>query len=330
MILYNPNPQDKSAQKICEDHFYKISQENEVIPPWGKLWVVKGKVVVVFPFDKAEDFDVPPTIFIDETIQQDLNLFLIGGIAFKPIIIATMIATYIQTLLNIRAKYPSFWKKGTSPPRLHLKDQMHDSRRKKTAWHEVSRVEERLLIKTIIRQIRDNAGLKLFAPIHLEALRKNTQLPNIDLPDNQNDQLKISMAAIMFKSMLSNIKLDSPRIEFIADHDHTQIFVGKNKRQATLHFMDNIMKSSPEVPVNAEFIWDENARYTSRFPSEFTFDRLEITGCDLRRLVECIGLQFVDLFIGVWKLANAEKRPIMGIGSEDLGSVCICDMHWAR
>ncbi len=187
-----------------------------------------------------------------------------------------------------------------------------------------------MLFKTFVPMLKQLSGLKLIAPIHLNqlgtALKKT--LPQGDL---QTRQMALQMAAVMMRSMLEGANLVDDRLEIIADHDHTPLSlgVGKNRRQATLHLLDALVGTHANVPLKQELFWDKDARYSSKFPDDFSWDMLESKGYPLRTLTESVGLQFVDAYIGLWRIINRNNQPCLGIVSDDLGVQTVTNMHWA-
>jgi hypothetical protein len=133
----------------------------------------------------------------------------------------------------------------------------------------------------------------------------------------------------MLRAMLSNSNLVVDRLEIVADHDHTQIRVGTGRRQATLHLLNGLVTAGSVVPMKADLIWDSNARYSSKFPSNFSLETMGCEGFPLRTLVESVGLQFIDVYLGLWRIINSERKPFMGVSSDDLGIQTVTNMTWA-
>jgi len=130
--------------------------------------------------------------------------------------------------------------------------------------------------------------------------------------------------------MLSDAHLVIDQIEIIADHDHTQVSLGKRRRQATLHLVDGLLGGMGDLPTKPRLIWNDRARYKSKFPTGFSWHTLEFGGFPIRPLVEAVGLQFADIYLGIWRIIDAEGRPYFGITSDDLGVQTISNMTWAH
>ena len=146
--------------------------------------------------------------------------------------------------------------------------------------------------------------------------------------DVQKKQLSIQIASLMLKIMLAEANLTVNQIEVVADHDFTRISVGKGRRQATLHLLDGLVNGKSLGEGTPDIIWNDQARYTSRFSPAMTRNVLETDGFCIRTLVESLGLQFVDAYLGLWRTVNAEKRTHFGIGSDELGVQVISNMVW--
>jgi hypothetical protein len=140
----------------------------------------------------------------------------------------------------------------------------------------------------------------------------------------------------MLSAMLSNTSFTIEKLEVIADYNPTRIIVGSKKRQATLHFFEglhiaNALKTQSEnLPIKCDLIIDKDARYSSKFPSDFSLNALENQGYCIRKLVESVGLQLIDVYLGIGRIIDSEKKPYMGITSDDLGTQTVARVNWLQ
>ena len=51
-------------------------------------------------------------------------------------------------------------------------------------------------------------------------------------------------------------------------------------------------------------------------------------GYPIRPLVDAVGLQFTDLFLGSWRQAKYASRTALGVEMKDLGDVVTVVTHW--
>ena len=299
------------------------------LPAWGKIWVRAGKVICAMPLHPIDQFNAPPLLFIDETLDNKRNLFFVGALVFRSLSAIIATARHIQNLVVLAQAHKGFWLPSHEPPRLHLRELNHPAAWLKTPWKHVPRRDIEVLFRTFVPSIRELAVLKVISPIPLNSLRTVVSRTFPDHGDTQLQQLSIQLASIMLRTTLTDAHPVGDQLEIIADHDHTPVSLGKRRRQATLHLVDGLLGGMGDLPTKPRLIWNDRARYKSKFPKGFSWHTLEFDGFPIRPLVEAVGLQFVDIYLGIWRIINAEGHPYFGITSDDLGVQTISNMTWA-
>ena len=330
MYTIVPFEGDDSAQAQAE-HLHKELVENglsDQLPKWGKIWVREGKVICIMPSHPFDEFNAPPLVFIDETLDLKRQIFFLGALIFRSAHAIVAVARHIQNLVVLAEAHPKFWLPNAPPPRLHLRELNHFAAKLKTPWKHVPRMNIELLFKTFVPSIREMSGLRLIAPVSQTHLLKSIRNIAPQTADAQLQQVTIQLAATQLRAMLADSKLSVDKLEIIPDYDRSAISLGTSSRQATLHLLDALAGAKALTPLPQELIWNKDARYSSKFPNDFSLRRLQGDGYPLRALVESVGLQFVDVYLGLWRTINSEKRPHFGISSDDLGVQVSSNMVW--
>jgi hypothetical protein len=145
------------------------------------------------------------------------------------------------------------------------------------------------------------------------------------LPD-----LRIQIAMMQFRALASGTLRTEKPFEVVIDHDSKRISVGGRGRQTTLRVGEVLQREATEASLNRVSLdWDGQRRFSSKFPRDFTYETFWQQGYPLRPLVECIGLQFVDVCLGLWKQLTLHGKSPARITASELGSMNICKMTWA-
>jgi len=92
------------------------------LPAWGKIWVRAGKVICAMPRHPIDQFNAPPLLFIDETLDNKRNLFFVGALVFRSLSAIIATARHIQNLVVLAQAHKGFWLPNHEPPRLHLRE----------------------------------------------------------------------------------------------------------------------------------------------------------------------------------------------------------------
>jgi len=327
-----PHTEDNHAQEEADKLQSELEKSGQALqlPSWGKIWVRSGKVIWTIPSHPLEDFFAPPLSFVDETLDEKLNIFAIGALIFRAPNAAVAALRHIQNLVVLAELHKEFWPPNLPPPRLHLRELTHPAAKLKTAWRHIPRPHIEMLFRTFIPTIREQAGLKLISPISLNDMRRAIRKVFPNQPETQYNQLAIQLSAQLLHALLEGSNLSIEQLELVVDYNRTPILVGEVKRQATLHFRDCLLRANEKNPLKAQLIWKADARYSSKFPEGFSLSMLEQCGCDARTLVEVIGLQFIDIYLGLWRTVRAQGKPYFGISQEDLGLQVVTTTTWAH
>lgn len=331
IYAFSPFSEDVNANNQAVLLKEELITEGKVsnIPAWGMLFVRNEKVICVLPKHPIDEFNEAPVMFIDETYNTQRNYFFLGALVFRSLPLILVVSRHIQNLIVLAKANEGFWPTNEPPPRLHLRELNNKSSRKKSNWKKLSRKHIELLFKTIVPSIREQSGLKLISPVDLLKLENTISKAFPNELNNQVKQLSMQFTSMQIVMMLIHSNVSVKNIEIVADHDSTPVNLGKGKRQSTLHIVDSLNKTLEGKNQEFEFFRDANIKYSSKFPDDFTLNKISTVGFPLRDLVLSVGLQFIDTYLGLWRKINETGRPSWSISHTDLGFYLIPEMKWA-
>ena len=76
--------------------------------PWGHAWALKRNIVVLVPWNRLEEMQEPPVIFMDETYEESRQVFAYGALVMGAWEAIMRTLWYLESLLLIRAQIPGF------------------------------------------------------------------------------------------------------------------------------------------------------------------------------------------------------------------------------
>lgn len=320
-----PPSADDVARRASEAVHAEIESRAEVLPDWGKVWARDGRVIGAMQVHPIKDFGPPPVMLIDESMDERTKTFLIGGLLLRPLHAVLLVLAHLQNLLLLASRHAGFWNYEAAPPRMHLREWTKYEARMKTAWRHIPIEEIKSLVKLVVPGVRELAGLRLLSPVSIQDLRRSLKRAFSDTDvEIQLRQVSIQMASLQIGMMLQDSKPAITEIELIADRDSTPVSLGPRRRQATLHLLDGLVGET-KLPVK---LTAGSQPYTSRFPADFSLRTLANEGYPIRPLMECIGLQVCDVYLGLWRATKSGKE-CLGIRNEELDWHLIPSMTWA-
>ena len=142
--------------------------------------------------------------------------------------------------------------------------------------------------------------------------------------------LRLQAAAMQFQIAATATLNPARTFELVVDHDYRPIKVGGRRRQATLRLRDVLLVPSREGPQSPPLTWDAGRRYSSKFPADFTYEAFWQHGYPLRPLIDSVGLQLVDAYIGLWRKLRLRGESPFGITPADFGRVHEQTIDWVQ
>lgn len=298
---------------------------------WGHVWAQKRQAVVLVPWDDPVRFMENPLIFVDETYDERAHVFAYGAIVVRPSEAITSTLWYLEGLLKIRAAWQAFWPSEVAPPRLHLRELFPEAARAKTRWAHLPGGDLTYVVREVLGVVRTLQVKPFIMPVPEDAMNRALELAYSEgfdqaaLPD-----ARIQAVALQFRAALAHGLNLAPTYDLVVDHDKRDVKVGSTKRQTTLRFRDLLRAPASEEPFkNLRLRWDPAERCSSQFPAGFSHAKFSQAGYPLRPLVDAIQLQFIDMYLGLWRQLHFHGRSQLGITGRDLGQHRVQEIRWA-
>jgi hypothetical protein len=299
--------------------------------PWGHAWVYEDVLVVLVPWDDEEAFAEGPIIFVDETRHEASSTFALGALLVDRIEVLSLAMGFVGLLLKIREAHPEFWPLQSAPPRLHLQDLSPEVARANTPWRYLTPADLERLLRIILDGIKSLKVKPWIFPVTEEELGL-AFVRNVKVVPQRNawPDLRVQAAAIQFQ-MAAELSLNSEnRCEMVVDHDPAMVGVRPSRRQATLRFRDVLMGGEVGQKIRQRLMWDPSARYSSQFPLTLAWKEFSQRGHAFHPLINSIGLQSIDVYLGLWRQLSLDGESPLGITAEDLGGFHTPIMTWYR
>jgi len=317
-------PFPDEALPRLEEEFHRV--KGSVSDSYGHIYFKHGAVYAVAPWGTPDDLAEPPILFLDESRDEVTSTFLYGGLILTGTMMFRFVLQHIRNLVTVRDRYPGVWPRDKPAPRLHLKD----FGQLRTHWGQAPKDEVRTLwAATVEGVVRCVVAKPLIMPLVTPTMREAVALvfPAREVEPEIPD-LALQMAALQMRVALHESVDSTATLEVIADYDVTKVKVGPGRRQATLRFLE-LLLARPTHPLDRPMlVRDERKRPASSFPDNFSFDALCSTGYPIHPLVEALGLQLVDLYVGTWRQLEYRGSSSLGITKGQLGSPVLVPVDW--
>jgi hypothetical protein len=180
--------------------------------------------------------------------------------------------------------------------------------------------------------IKDIPGIvaapPVIMPVEQPALQSaiKSVLPDRDINSSVPD-LTLQSIALQMKIVLLHTIRSGMTLEVIIDHDASKLKTGTHRKQATLYLTELLQRPNSEFP-DPTLRCDLTRRSSSKFPSDFSMNLLTTKGYSVRPIIESIGLQLIDLYLGSWRQLNYTSKSSLEIDARDLGNPKVQVIEW--
>jgi hypothetical protein len=298
---------------------------------WGHLWVSRDELYILVPWEEPEDLSETAVLFLDESFDAGSRTLLYGGLAFLPLPLIIATARFIADILVVCSLYPGVWPGDTCPPRLHLRELYPFAARQKTAWRHMAKNDLNLLIRAALSNVVHNSAFRCVFPVNQKDLKRSFELAASDLTITPNIlDLSIQAAAIQLRiASVHNLGSTIP-VRLVMDHDATPIRLGKGRRQKTWRFLDAFEACGDDTLAKHGLILDRTEKASSQFPKGFCLETLRTKGYPVQDLLNPVGLQFADLFLGLWRQLSINGKSPFAVTLAELGNPIIQEIKWLK
>lgn len=235
---------------------------------------------------------------------------------------------HLEDLAEIRRVFPEFWPEHLPPPRLHFREFYSKAARNKTAWRHLREDHLSQLLQCILPALTDSRVARYVMRVPESQMARAVGRVFPDRVSQAIRDLRLQCAALMVRVALADTVARDTQLEVVVDYDESRIPVGMGRRQATRRFLDRLGQTGDGTIPLPRLHWPSDARYTSRFPNDFTWERATSRGYLMRPLVHSTWLQFVDLYLALWRKLDARDAPILGVRRSDLGKFFLPRIDW--
>ena len=312
-----------------EREFREVLADSQ-LDAWGHVWARGQRIWAGAPWTDPADVAERPLLMLDETYDEKTETFVYGALPFGPWQAITKTTWYLEQLLKIRKHISAFWPRNEPPPRLHLRELWPESARIKTRWTHLPLADLESLIRLVVAAIQTNEARPHVMPVPDRAMSRAVErafpgrITQQTLPD-----LQLQAAAGQFRIAMSVTLNPTKEFEVVIDHDATKIAVGPRRRQATIRFAELLTAPVTEPSLNRPVLfWQSDARHSSKFPARFSFDSLVNFGHRLRPLIDAVLLQFVDVYVGIWRQLSYHGGSPLKIAPGELGPSVVQATDW--
>ncbi len=328
LVLMNPPPLPDGDQADLEaDLLGRLGS----LPTdaFGHAWIVENRLVLLTGWDTLDEFREPALLFLDESRDERRAMFFYGALAVPAIWALVVAGRHVESLAEVRRVFPEFWPEDRPPPRLHFRELYPKAAREKTTWRHLSEADLAQLVQCILPALTDSRVARYLIGVTETRMERAMRRAFPDqgvalaIPD-----LRLQCAALMVQMALGDTVSRETPLEVVADYDDSRIRAGKRRWQATRRFLDRLGQAGDGTVPVPTLHWAPDARYSSRFPSGFTWERATSQGYAMRPLVHSVWLQFVDLYLALWRKLDAQDTSILGVRRPDLGQFVLPTIDW--